>query len=133
MNGDGRADVVTCGGGGVLVALQSAEVSGRFLPSYALSLEACGGLDLCDVDRDGRLDACFVETATGLLRCFNADPDGDSPEAIRLNGLPPGTPIEGTLVVVADTDGDGRPDVWTSAPDGSGAATSTLTQFSAVP
>ena len=133
VNGDGRADVVTCGGGGVLVALQSAEVSGRFLPSYALSLEACGGLDLCDVDRDGRLDACFVETATGLLRCFNADPDGVSPEAIRLNGLPPGTPIDGTLVVLADTDGDGRPDVWTSAPDGSGAVTSTLTQFSAGP
>ncbi len=123
VNGDGRCDVLTSGDEGVEVALQSPFEDGRFLPSFALSSEACGGLAVCDLDRDGRLDACFVEAATGVLVCTSGDPDFDLLRIVSLNGLPPGQPIRGISVAVGDLDGDGRADVVTACPDGSAAGT----------
>ena len=123
VDGDGRADVVTSGDEGVAVALQSVDLPGRFLPAYALDTEACGGLALGDVDRDGRLDACFVEVKTGTLVCITGDPDFDLLRVISLNGLPPGVPFDATIVLEADTDGDGQLEPVTCVPTAPGAAT----------
>jgi len=111
VNGDGRLDVVTSGDDGVAVALQSVEVRGRFLPAYALSSEACGGLALGDLDRDGRLDVCFVESATGVLVSITGDPDFDLLRVVSLNGLPPGVPVRAMMVVQTNSVGSiGDPD-----------------------
>ena len=130
LDGDGRCDIVTCGADGCEVALQSPSTRGRFLPSFALSTEHCGGLAIGDVNGDGIPDCCWVEVDTGLLRCENADPDDDSPPAVRLNGLPPGVPVTGTILLEADTDGDGAPEIWVACPDGSGLSTGSLRKFS---
>ncbi len=111
VNGDGRLDVVTSGDDGVAVALQSVDVRGRFLPAYALSSEACGGLALGDLDRDGRLDVCFVEAATGVLVSITGDPDFDLLRVVSLNGLPPGIPVRAMMVVQTNAVGSiGDPD-----------------------
>ncbi len=129
VNGDGQADVITSGDEGVEVALQSS-FDGTFLPAYALSTQACGGLSVCDLDRDGNLDVCFVESEAGRLVCVTGDPDFDLLRIVSLNGLPPGEPILRISVATGDLDGDGRLDLVTSCPDGSGAATGELRVFS---
>ena len=122
VNGDGRCDVVTSGGEGVHVALQSADVGGRFLPAYALSSETCGGLALCDVGLDGRLDVCFVEVATGLVVSITGDPDFDLLRVVSLNGLPPGVPYASiTLLATHTSIGDPDFDLLACCPISPGA------------
>jgi hypothetical protein len=132
VNGDGRCDVCVSGADGVLCALQDGSRRGVFLDSHALSLDACGGLAIGDLNGDGRLDLTFVETTGGTLRCRNGGPSDDSPFSLRLNGLPPGEPVIGTLTVVCDLDDDGTLDVVTVAPV-LGSTSSTVRTFSRVP
>jgi hypothetical protein len=129
IDGDGRLDVVTTGNEGCVVALQSPDTRGRFLPSYALSSLACGGLSLIDLDRDGLLDVCFVETAAGTLVCATGDPDFDLLRIVSLNGLPPGVPVRSVLLDSADSDDDGLCDLVTVAPARLGSLESTLQSF----
>jgi hypothetical protein len=127
VNGDGRCDVVTCGAHGVTVALQSQDVPGRFLPGYSLDSEECGGLAVGDLDRDGELDLCFVETKKGAVVRCTGDPDFDLLR-ISLNGLPPGTPFPGVIILEADTDGDGTYEPLISFGH-SGSTTGTIRMF----
>ncbi len=128
VNGDGRCDVVVCGALGCVVCVQSPEERGRFLPSAALSTEECGGLALADVDRDGRLDACFVETKTGTLRAITGDPDFDL-RVLSLNGLPPGEPVLGVRVSTGDVNGDGKDEIFVACPSAPGAADGAIFVF----
>lgn len=127
VNGDGFLDVVTTGPGGCRVCLQSPVERGAFLSSYSLSSEECGGLSLCDLDRDGLLDCCFVETKTGTMVGITGDPDFDLLRIASLNGLPPGTPWIDTLVSVGDFDRDGFFDVFVACPAPPGSVGGTLT------
>ena len=126
VDGDGVGDVVTSGGEGVAVALQSTDVPGRFLPAYALSTVACGGLAVGDLNHDGQADVCFVEVATGTLKCVDGDPDFDLLRVVSLNGLPPGEPFGYTILLEADTDGDGDFEPLASCIPSPGATTGIL-------
>jgi hypothetical protein len=124
---DGRCDLVVCGDGGVRVALQSPlDDPGDFQESYALSPDACGGLALCDLDRDGALDVVFVEGKTGAIVGVRGDPDFDLLRVLSLNGLPPGEPIRRYGIAVGDLDGDGYPDILATGPTAPGVATNDL-------
>jgi hypothetical protein len=120
VNGDGRLDLVTSGPAGVAVALQSAVQRGRFLAAFALSTEPATGLALGDLDRDGRLDVAWNEPLAGRVRVAAGDVNGDGVEVTsRLNGLPPGVPIE-TFVLEPDLDGDGWAEIVLAHPPGIG-------------
>lgn len=127
VNGDGRVDVVTSGDDGVSVALQSTDVDGRFLPSFAISSEECGGLSVGDLDGDGRSDICFVEVKTGTPVRSTGDPDFDLLRVVSLNGLPPGVPVRGMIVVGSHTPiGDPDFDLLFCCPSTPGAVTGIL-------
>jgi hypothetical protein len=116
LDGDGRCDLCTSGDHGVQCALQSPVERGTFVPSHVLDASPAGGLSIGDFDGDGRLDLCFCRLATGECVCIEGDPADDSPPSLRLNGLPPGEPVIGTLTFTCDIDDDGDLDLVTSAP-----------------
>jgi len=129
LDGDGCLDVVTTGSPGCIVSLQDATRRGTFSVCYSLSSVECGGLALDDFNRDGLLDVCCVEVATGALIVATGDPDFDLLRVLSLNGLPPGVPFEGMLLSSGDLDGDGLCDVLTYCPTAPGAPDSRLMAF----
>jgi hypothetical protein len=121
VNGDGRDDVVCAGPGGAIVTLQHAVERGRFLPALSVHPEAVSDVAVGDLDRDGRGDVCLNVPGTLQVRVLRLGAGPDPVDlALRLNGLPPGTPVIDTRLVLCDTDGDGWSEVTLFHPGGPG-------------
>ena len=95
LNGDGKDDVATSGGGAVTVRTGSEE----------WTVPGQGVLTVADVDGDGILD--LIASDEGLVQVYRAPPGGLTPAAARfLATTGVGAVYEG------DLDGDGRADLF---------------------
>jgi hypothetical protein len=107
VNGDGRADLIACGGGYVWVFLGNGD------GSFRLSDKLSGvGFALADFNGDGILDLAtnpFVEFSSGVL-VFLGNGDGTFTQTAT-------SPLPGTenapLLATGDFNGDGIPDLFT--------------------
>jgi hypothetical protein len=116
VNGDGRADVVTCDrvSASIGVFLNSSSTPGTFLPvaTYATGGNAPFAVALGDLDGDGRLDVIVANATSnqvGVLLNRASTPGTFQPVANYSGGG--STPVE---LAVADVNGDGRLDVATT-------------------
>lgn len=97
----------------------------------ALDDTVSGDLLMADIDRDGALDLVSVmgQRGTGRLEILAA-------RAIHrfdtcwVAGPTPYSPVDGADLLMADADGDGRPDLWVVGPDDDGTAVVVYTHAS---
>lgn len=128
LTGDGRDDLVLVGGGcsaGRLLVLPSTAGPG-FAPAFGPEVSTAAGcdpvgLELADLDRNGRLDAIVTLRGTGELRPFMGLGGGT---------FQPGSPVSVGAgvsgVAVGDLDADGIPDLAVGLETPPGGATALL-------
>ena len=116
MNGDGFADIVTCGiagdRGSVNVLLGNGD--GTFQrPTQAAIGNAPAGVILGDFNLDGRLDVATADSGTPNISVLLGNGDGTLQPRQRINvGAMP------NALASADFDGDGIPDFAAAVPSG---------------
>ncbi len=142
IDGDGKPDIVVCeDNGGFLFVMQNTSVPGSISlvdATGALLSSLPLGIELADIDGDGKLDLVFGNSVSGSNN-FTIVPNTSSPGSFSL-----GSPLSFTTthvlaysVKIADFDGDGKPDIavsyTTNARVGLYRNTSTSGSFSLAP
>jgi hypothetical protein len=123
LNGDGKPDIVTANNdAGTVSVLLNATTPGASTPSFGgrndlVAGDGPTGVALGDLNGDGRPDIVASNVLEDTLSVFLNTTTGSAPPTFRANvdlsmgGFP-------EAVVLADLDGDGRPDIITANPGG---------------
>ncbi len=120
LDGDGRPDIVVCNSGdGTVSILQNTSSNGivSFAPKVDFAAGAnCQRVAACDLNGDDKPDLAAID-GDGTLSLFQNQIAG--PGVINTNSFAPAVnlaiPTGGTAVAIVDVDGDGRPDLATTA------------------
>jgi hypothetical protein len=115
LDGEGRVDLVQGELGGLATLRLHAPVdAAQFGSSSTLAVGDPSDLVVADLDADGALDLIFSSSLAGRVTLFFQDPvsPGSFPRSLTLT-----TPSRAGALLVAELDGDGRPDIVVAEPD----------------